>query len=68
MSEQRIKYLESKLPKNVDLESKYRNNFEKYSRYGGNGVYIWKGIRATDTCELFLMGILKSEGIKFKEI
>jgi hypothetical protein len=65
---ERIKYLESKLPKGLDYEGKYYNNFSKYACYMGNGVYTWKGIHATDTRELFLMGVLSSEKIKFKEV
>jgi len=64
----REKYLESKLPKNVDIEAKYRKNFERYATYLGNGIYQWKGITATDTALLFLMGVLRSENINFKEI
>lgn len=69
----RINYLESNLPKEVidfngnitTVEKKYRANFEKYARYEGNGVYQWKGLRATDTAELFLIGVLRSENISF---
>jgi hypothetical protein len=63
----REKYLESKIPAGVDINVKYMSNFEKYARYLGNGVYSWKGLYSTDTRELFLMGALMSEGIKFKE-
>lgn len=66
-SAERIKYLEKKIPKGLDIEKKYGENFNKYARYMGNGVYSWKGLVATDTRELFLIGILRSEGIKFKE-
>jgi len=67
----RIKYLESRLGKTKaereKLEKKYQSNFEKYARYMGNGVYTWKGIYTNDTRELFLMGVLRQEGITFKE-
>lgn len=33
----------------------------------GNGVYSWMGTVASDTRELFLVGVLRSKGIKFKE-
>lgn len=73
--EKRIKYLESLLPKTVkdlsgnvvSIEVKYGSNFEKYACYEGNGVYQWKGLRANDTCILFLMGVLRSENIEFKQ-
>jgi hypothetical protein len=64
---ERIKYLESKLPKDLDYDLKYGESFAKYARYMGNGVYSWKGLFATDTRELFLIGILRSEGVKFKD-
>lgn len=72
--EKRIKYLEGLLPKTVkdlngnvvSVDEKYGKNFEKYARYEGNGVYQWKGLRANDTCILFLMGVLCSENIEFK--
>lgn len=63
----RTNYLESKLPKDLDVDKKYRENFNRYSRYMGNGVYSWKGLFADDTRELFLIGCLRSENIKFKE-
>ena len=62
----RINYLEKKLPKGIDVNDKYGKNFDKYARYMGNGVYSWKGLMATDTRELFLIGVLRSEGIEFK--
>ena len=64
---ERIMYLESKLPKGIDFNEKYGKNFDKYARYMGNGVYSWKGLLATDTRELFLLGVLRSEGVEFKE-
>ena len=67
--EERIEYLESRIPEEDrnTLEKKHSKNFSKYARYMGNGVYKWKGMYSTDTRELFLLGILKSEGIEFKE-
>jgi hypothetical protein len=65
----RIAYLEKRLGENrVALEKKHENNFAKYSRYLGNGVYEWRGINATDTRELFLMGVLRIENISFNAI
>ena len=63
----RINYLEKKLPKGIDVNDKYGKNFDKYARYMGNGVYSWKGLMTADTRELFLIGVLRSEGITFKE-
>jgi len=73
---ERIKYLESKLPKTVtnlkgetiSVEEKYLDSFNKYAQYMGNGIYSWKGILAKDTAELFLLGVLKAERIVFNEI
>ena len=62
----RINYIESKLPKEVkDFNGNIVTIEEKYARYEGNGVYQWKGLRTTDTAELFLIGVLKSENISF---
>jgi hypothetical protein len=65
--EERIKYLESMIPKGFDIE-KYRSDFNKYARYIANGVYSWVGIYASDTRELFLLGILSLEGIEIEEV
>lgn len=64
----RVEYLVSKLPKDVNIEEKYKADFEKYARYLGNGTYSWKGIYAPDTRILWLTGVLKMEGIKFDEV
>ena len=66
---ERIKYLESLLP--VDeaiLNERYFDKFEKYATYTGNGTYHWLGISATDTRELWLMGVLFKEGIDYKQV
>jgi len=65
VTEKRIKYLESKVTK--ELEDKYRKNFDRSAGYKGNGVYEWANVYSTDTRELFLMGILSIEGIRFKK-
>ena len=74
----RLKYLEGLMPKEVpkiesrekvvcSVEEKYRAGFEKYAQYMGNGIYSWRGMYSTDTAELFMIVVLNSEGIKFKE-
>lgn len=63
--EERIQYLESKLPADRDIESKYRDQFERYARQMYDGVYSWCGVTAKDTRELFLEVILLKEKIKF---
>ena len=55
MKQDRITYLESKLPKGVDIETKYRKRFDRSASYLGNGVYAWDELRATDTREFFQM-------------
>lgn len=65
--ESRIIYLESKLPKDIDVEEKYRDNFNRWAGYTKNGVYHWRGVNATCLIELWLLGVLRMEGIKFKE-
>jgi hypothetical protein len=62
----RVTYLESLVPK--EIEKKYTESFGKYAQYNGNGVYSWRGIVATDTRELFLMGVCRQEKIEFEEI
>lgn len=66
--ENRIKYLESLVPKNIDIYEKYYDNFSKYAQYMGNGVYSYRGILSTDTRELFLLTSLRQLGITYKEI
>jgi hypothetical protein len=68
MDNTRVEYLESLLPMaEKELEIKYFEGFEKYATYTGNGTYQWQGIRATDTRELWLMGILHKEKIDYKQ-
>ena len=68
MGKKRIKYLESLLPQpEVDIEPKYRKEFEKFARYLGNGIYSWMGIYSNDTRELWLMGVLAREGIEYED-
>jgi hypothetical protein len=66
--ENRIKYLESLVPKNIDINEKYYDNFSKYAQYMGNGVYSYRGILSTNTRELFLLTSLRQLGITYKEI
>lgn len=61
-----IEYLESLLPyKEDELLNKYGERFEKFCAYKGNGIYQWYGMLSTCTRELWLMGVLHREGIKF---
>lgn len=62
-----IKYLESKIPKGVDINEKYFKEFQKQAGYLGNGIYNWGELKSTDTRELFLMGCLIREKIVFKK-
>ena len=58
------KLAQDKLPESLDFyENKYEENFNKFSTFMGNGVYQWSGLFASDIRELFLIGILKKEGI-----
>lgn len=61
--DKRIKWLESLIPKGVDIDKKYFDRFAKYACYMGNGVYQHRGIYSTDTRELFLITSLMQEGI-----
>lgn len=64
----REEYLLSLIPEDLDYVEKYWSNFEKYARYMGNGVYSWKDMLSNSTSELFYMGILRSEQIKFEQL
>jgi hypothetical protein len=64
---ERIEYLESLIPKDLDIDKKYFDKFSKYARYLGNGVYTIDGIVSTNTRELFLMYCLFREKIQFKQ-
>lgn len=73
----RIEYLESLMPKTcidkktnktMTVDEKYSDSFSKYAVYLGNGVYSWRGIVSTDTQELYMLVVLRCEGIDFEEI
>lgn len=66
--EERIKYLESLMPKEKwdEAETKYRKGFDKYACYLGNGVYKWRDIVSTDTRTLWLMGVLSMENVNYE--
>ncbi len=61
--ERRVKIGGEKL--GVDLEEKHRKNFERQCMYLGNGIYHWGNTHSTDTREVFLLGVLDREGIKY---
>lgn len=65
--ETREEYLLSKIPKGLNYNEKYEENFNKYARYMGNGTYSWKGLYASSLRLLFLTGVLMSEKINFKQ-
>jgi hypothetical protein len=64
----RNEYLQSLVPKDVDINERFYDNFSKYAQYMGNGVYSYKGIFSTDTQELFLMASLLQLKISYKQI
>lgn len=68
MKPDRISYLESLVPKDLDINEKYYTKFSKFARYMGNGIYRIDDIYSTNTRELFLMYVLHQEKIKFKSI
>lgn len=67
MKNNRIQYLESLIPKDIDINEKFYDKFSKYAQYMGNGVYSYRGIHSTDTRELFIMTSLRQLDIKYKE-
>lgn len=66
--ENRLEYLESRVPSDVDINDKYGAEFDRTTRYRGNGVYEWRGNFGTDTREVFLLGVLDAEGIHYKKV
>jgi hypothetical protein len=64
----RIEYLESLVPKGVDINERFFRNFSKYAQYMGNGVYSYRGILSNDTRELFLMTSLLQLKIPYKQV
>jgi hypothetical protein len=62
-----ITYLERLIKKNNIDESLSNDNFARQAQYYGNNVYSWCGNYSTNTRELFLMGCLTIENIKFKK-
>lgn len=67
MKELRFKYLENLLPQDEEeLDVKYWDKFTKESRFVKNNLYVWDGIHASTTRELYLMGVLLREGIHFE--
>jgi hypothetical protein len=66
--DKRIKWLESLIPKGVDIDKKYFDRFAKNACYMGNGVYQYRDIYSTDTRELFLITSLMQEGINVSQV
>lgn len=66
--ENRNEYLQSLIPKGIDINERFYDNFSKYAQYMGNGVYSYKGILSTDTRELFLMTSLLQLEIPYEQI
>ena len=64
----RTEYLESLIPKDIDINERFYDNFSKYAQYMGNGIYSYRGILSTDTRELFLMTSLLQLEIPYKQI
>ena len=66
--EERIAYLENLVPKDVDIDKLFYDNFAKFASYMGNGIYSYRGLYSTDTRELFLMSSLQRLKIEYKEV
>jgi hypothetical protein len=66
--ENRNEYLQSLIPKDIDINERFYDNFSKHAQYMGNGVYSYKGILSTDTRELFLMTSLLQLEIPYEQI
>lgn len=66
--EERIAYLENLVPKDVDIDKLFYDNFAKFASYMGNGIYSYRGLYSTHTRELFLMYCLRELGINYEEV
>lgn len=64
--EKRISYLESLLPNREAVEKEEWKNFKSGAKFFGAGIYIWRGAMSANTRELFLMGCLIGQEIKFE--
>ena len=63
----RYKYLVSLLPGTEhDMEDKYWDLFESEVYWKGTQQYLWREMEATSVRELFLLVVLKLEGIPLK--
>ncbi len=71
MTNERQTELEEKFVEaNVSLDEltpKYERSFSNTARYLNNGIYVWGDVYASDTRELWLLGILAFEGIYVEE-
>lgn len=67
MKELRYEYLENLLPFSFEeMEERYYEIYIKEAMFVGPQMYEWRGLFSSDTRELFLMGVLLREGIKFE--
>jgi hypothetical protein len=64
--ENKISYLESMLPNRLEVEKREWPIFKKEAKFFSAGLYLWRGAMSANNRELFLMGCLVGEGIKFE--
>ncbi len=68
MKDLRYKYLIDLQPDTEQkMYDKYWETFKKECKFKGPELYNWGHIYASETKELFLMGVLVREGIKFEQ-
>lgn len=62
-----ITYLETLIPKDVNINARYHSIFTREARYMGGKWYVWGNLESSNIRVLFLKGSLRQLGIKFKD-
>jgi len=67
MKELRYQYLIDLQPQSEqETHDKYWEQYKKECKFEGPNMYRWGHMYSNDTKELFLMGVLVREGVKFE--
>ena len=67
MKELRYKYLLNKFPDTEErMKEKYWGDFLKRAHFVSAGLYKWHTVYASEPRELWLVGVLKLEGIEYE--
>ena len=49
-----------------EAETKYWDDFTKRAHFVSNDTYRWRTVEASDLYELWLVGVLKEEGVSYE--